>query len=250
MPRSFGPRRFRRPIRYRRRTLSSRNVFLNTGAKSQAKQIAALNRKVHKIARASKPEKKVITESPQQATFSSRAGGDVHLVFTVPEIINGSGDKYRIGDKIFRRDTWNMSFEYYNNSSTGYHESESSGVQVRIICGQWRTPHNNLNTPTVDQVIDHYDTSGSGYTTAAVAPLLNGITEQCRIFSDRVYYLTSARNQKVIKTKTPWYSNRFDADGQNNHAFVIVVVAGLHYDSNFSEYVELSHIKKSVFTDA
>lgn len=249
MPRSFGPRRFRRVVR-RRRTLSSRNVFLHTGAKSQARQIYALNRRVSKLARAAKPEKKVKTDTPSTSTFSSRAGGDVHLVFTVPDIVNGSDDDDRIGDKIFRRDSWNMSFEYYNNSDTGYHGSESSGVQVRIICGAWKTPHHGLNTPTVDQVIDQYQTSGTGYATAGVAPLSNGVTEMCKIFSDRVYYLNTDKNQKVIKTKTPWYSCRFDSDGSSNHAWIIVVVAGLHYDANFSEYVELAHIKKSVFTDA
>ena len=236
--------------RVKRLTLTNRKIYARTGARAQANQISLLNRKVRKLARATKPEKKVITYQPSTATFSSRAGGDVHAVYSVPDIVNGSSDNARIGDKIFRRDSWNMSFEYYNNSNTGYHSSESSGAQIRIICGCWRTPHNALNTPTVDQVIDHYDSSGDGYKTAAVAPLLNGVTEFCKIFSDRVYYITSDKNQKQVKVKTPWYSCRYDYDGNSNHAWIIVVVAGLHYDNDFSEYVELSHIKKSVYTDA
>lgn len=251
MPRYYRARGYRGYRGYRRsRVLSTRNIYARRSSIAQAAQIAALRRRVFKIARAAKPEKKVKTDTPQTATFSSRAGGDVHLVFTVPDIVNGSDDDDRIGDKIFRRDSWNMSFEYYNNSSTGYHGSESSGVQVRVICGQWKTPHHGLNTPTVDQVIDQYATSGTGYATAAVAPLTNGVTEMCNIFSDHVYYLNTDKNQKIIKTKTPWYSCRFDSDGSSNHAWIIVVVAGLHYDSDFSEYVELAHIKKTVFTDA
>lgn len=120
MPRYYRARGYRGYRRYgRSRVLSTRNIYARRSSIAQASQIAALRRRVFKIARAAKPEKKVKTDTPQTATFSSRAGGDVHLVFSVPDIVNSSTDTGRIGDKIFRRDSWNMSFEYYNNSNTG-----------------------------------------------------------------------------------------------------------------------------------
>lgn len=255
MPRSFGPRRFRRPIRYRRRgyTLSNRNVFGHRSAYSQASQIAALRRRVNKVYKIAKPERKVAFAPLTQLGFASHVSGNVHYMLDVLALDKGPGDNERVGDKVYRKDCFNFTLEYYNNSTTGYHDGESSGCQVRIITGQYKSAINNSTVPTPDQLIAQFSTSGEGYTASAVSSLATGITNTFRIFSDKVYTMTTERNQKMIKVKTPFYCCRYndnDTPVKSNHAFCLIVVAGLHYDTNFTEYVSGVLTRKTVFTDA
>lgn len=250
-------RRFKkRTWRRKRSTLSTRNIFSRTGAKSQATQIAALRRRINKVYRATKPERKQILTTTANITFSSESGGTVEHTYNSESIQPGNTDTGRIGDKIFRKDTWYFSLEYYNNSDTGYHNSESSGCVIRVICGKWKVPHAGGNGPSPFDLIENYASSGSGYTCSSIAPLKASTTEDKIIFSDRRYVVSTEKNQRVIRVSTPWYTNRFSdhdhspSDGWSDHSWCLLLVAGLHWDSNFTEYVNGSTMKKTVFTDA
>lgn len=249
--RYFGKRRFRKS-----RVLSTKNIYSRTGARSQASQIAALRKRVNRVYKATKPERKVITAVSASGYFSSESGGSTFHVFNNLPIAKGTADYERVGNKIYRRDSWYFTLEYFNNSSTGYHDSESSGVQVRIIYGMWKTPHAGGTGAMPDDLITSYASSGAGYTTSAIAPLETNVTEDKVIFGDRKFTLTSSRNQKFIKITTPWYTARFDevnhsaGDYWSNHSWCCLLCAGLHWDSNFTEKVEFAECRKSVFTDA
>lgn len=248
--RSYRSNRFRR---YRRTTLSNRSIYLKTGAKSQAVQIAALKRKINRVYKAAKPERKQKVSQPLQNDLSSNVGKDVYFTAAAMAINSGPNLDERIGDKIYRKDKFMLTFEYFNNSSTGYHDSESAGCQVRIICGRWKTPHNVSLVPTVDSVVSNYSSTGAGYTISAVAPLVPNVSEDKIIYSDKLYYMTSSDNQRCVKVSTPYFLDKYTTNDDvlmSCHSWIIVIGAGLHWDSNFTEVVQFTSMKKTVFTDS
>ena len=193
--------------RYVRRTLSTRNIYANRSAYAQATQIAALRRRINKVYRAAKPERKVVISTPSQFSLNSSAAGYNNLSQSALDIANGSTDEQRIGDKVYRKDTFYLTFEYFNNSDTGYHDSESSGTSIRIICGAWKDVEGATTVPSATAVVHNYSSTGAYSTIAAVAPLVTGITEKQEIYRDFTFNMTSSSNQKTIKVSTPWYSS-------------------------------------------
>lgn len=252
MPRVFS-RTARKYSRRRgfRRVLSTRNIYANTRPRSQARQISVLNKKVNAIYKKTKPERKVATDiAPATVTLSSNVGGSTQSHMVPVDISNGVNDNGRIGDKVFRRDIFYITLEYFNSSETGYHGSESAGCQFRFILGQYKTPTNYLNSPSTESIIAAYSTSGTGYSISSIAPMVNGVTTNHNIWKDMKFNMTTTRNQKYLKITTPWYNCRWTDNSTCNHSWLLVNAAGLHWDSNFSEYVELTVYRKSVFTDA
>ena len=237
--------------RYRRSVLSNRRVFGNRSARSQALQIAALRNRVNKVSRACKPERKVaIDTTVGQYGMDSSVAGDNDVVITSLAIPVGNTDRQRIGDKIYRKDTYYFTFEYHNTSDTGYHSSESAGTTLRVICGQYKSTAGSTDAPAVSDLISLYGTSGSPMTISAIAPLVNGITRDFKIFKDFKFNITTNANQHTLKVSTPWYLCRSDGAANSKHTWCWVVANGLHHDSNFTEYVLLTAFRKTVFTDA
>lgn len=63
--------------------------------------------------------------------------------------------------------------------------------------------------------------------------------------------MTTERNQKMLKIpfKTR-FPQVFTAEGHYPNTWVILLVTGLHYDQDFTEYVKITASDKLVFTDA
>lgn len=250
MPRVVYRKRY--AYRKKRSTLSNRNVYGRTSARAQSYQIAALRSRVNKLNRKVKPEKKTYTVQAASKTLTSEAGGDVAITIAPPIIPQGGSPNQRVGEKIYRRDTYYISLEYFNNSLTGYHISESAGVQCRIISGRYKSNVNSSLVPGGGDLISLYAASGAQYTLSAISPLKDGITTRMQIYKDKAFYLEINRNQKVLKVKTPWYVDRYYVDSAvttDRHSFLFLTAAGLHWDTDFTEYVSLSYSVKSVFTD-
>lgn len=248
MPRVY--RRYRGKRYYRRsKVLSTRNVFGNRGGKAQARQISALTHKVRKMERRNKPQAKVYIYQPTNVAFSSASGSEVSYTFNSLTIGKGTADHDRTGDIVRRKDHWYFNFEYYNTSNIGFHDSEASGACIRVIVGQYKSAVSDTLTPNPEQLISNFAASGVGYTQAAIAPLLNGVTQTYRIMSDRKYTITSDRNQKMIHVVSPYYTCRYtdEVAGRSNHAFCMVVVTDLHWDVNFAEVVKGTCSRKVVF---
>lgn len=255
MPR-YGRKRFSYRSRSRSRVsrpLSARRIFGNRSSRSQASQIAALNRRVSKVARASRPEKKVATDMSNTVTLDSGATGSVYTAFGDVSIGKGTMDSNRVGDCIRASTKYSFQFQYYNNSTTGFHDSESAGVTVRVVMGRFKYPSLDNTFPTLDSVFTNYGSTGENYRHIAISPLVNGITEKSVILYDKLFYLTSDKNQKVLKLKSPFVTRRYDdatSNNWSNHCWCIVIVSGLYYDDDFKEYVKVTCGRKCVFTDA
>lgn len=246
--RSYRGRRYR--YRRYRRTLSNRNVFGRRSARSQATQIAALRNKVNKVWRACRPERKTTVSNPFEQLFSNGATAISAKSYVGPDIAQGADSTQRVGDKVYRRDTFKLTLGYTNNSTSGLHNNEVSGSFVRLVAGIWKEPKNAGSTPISTSIIKDYSQSGLGYRVSCIQPLQDEVTTEHRIFYDKVIKVDLNQPLKLIKVRSPWYTARWDSNGYVVHSWLWVFVNELDYDTTFEERVELTGLCKTVFIDA
>lgn len=246
----YGKRSYRNNRRYNRkaRKLSNKYIYLNRSAKSQATQIAALRNKVNRAYNACRPEIKVKYNQATSFTFDSQTLLNTYTAWLPEMPALGSDDSDRIGDKIYVKNIQlNFTFEYYNSSATGYHNSESAGTTMRIIVGKYKEAKGSV--PNIQGVLQESSNTGSAYTNQAVVPLKNEQSIYSKILLDKRFTITTNNNQKIMRLNIRPGTIRF-RDTDANSVWVMVVSAGLHNDSNFSEFVKGTFSSKIAFTDA
>ncbi len=244
----YAARRNRRYNRRRNSRLSTRRIYSRTSAKSQASQIATLRNRVSKVYKACRPEIKVKYNQATSFTFDSQTLLNTYTAW-IPELpALGSDDNNRIGDKIYVKNIQlNFTFEYYNSSTTGYHNSESAGTTMRIIVGKYKEAKGSV--PNISGVLQESSNTGSAYTNQAIVPLKNEQSLYSKILLDKRFTITTNNNQKIMRLNIRPGTIRF-RDNEANSIWVMVVSAGLHNDSNFSEFVKGTFSSKIAFTDA
>lgn len=246
---------FRRKY-YRRRYTPMRKVYTKTGAKSQARQIAWLNKKVNRIARANRPEVKQWLPANETFSFSNSSLGPnsspyaaVYLKGPDQNLTDGGRQGSLINIKNLSAHFY---FEYYNNSTSGYHTSESAGAAIRILAIQRKesdTLYSSSITPGM--FIFNYSYSGAGYTGACNAPLVPNITADYRILYDKTRTISINKNQMVWEFNLKNVRNYiYKADTYVNNVMFLILVTGLHADTDFTDYVTGAGSFKIAFTDA
>lgn len=244
----YGTRRNRRSYKRRYNRLSTRRIFGRTSAKSQASQIATLRNRVSKVYKACRPEIKVRYNNATTFTFDSQTLLNTYKSWFITMPSLGSSDNQRIGDKIYVKNIQlNFTFEYYNSSTTGYHNSESAGTTMRIIVGKYKEIKDNV--PSIEGVLQESSNTGAAYTNQAVVPLKNEQSAYSKILLDKRFTITTNNNQKIMRLNIRPGTIRF-RDIDANAIWVMVVSAGLHNDNNFSEFVKGTFSNKVAFTDA
>lgn len=174
---AYGRKTYRRR-NYRRKQLSTRTIFSKTSAKSQAKQIYALRKRVNALARINAPELKVKDTSPVSFTLNSGAWSDSYKAWTLqwPEMgtedFQRTGSAFRVKNLMIR-----LNLEYYNNSATGYHASESSGTPVRVIVVRTVGPVPYNFETSLDNLLEHSGYGGTDYSARAISPFKRSLTE-------------------------------------------------------------------------
>lgn len=257
MARRYSSRKRRYSSRKRNRKLSKANIYLNTSARSQATQIAAVNRKVNNLSKRLKMEYHIITTANLSKTFTSSLLSETYFSFWMPAPARQSAlDTGFTGDLCHALSlTLHGYAEYFNNSNTGYHDTESAGCVLRIIAIQCKTADRSLQSPpTPSDLLVSVGGSGDNYTALAFSPFRNGITNEFRILLDYRCTLTTNRNQKLLKVNVPFgkYRDlRFDnqVNALNNMVAFVVIAGGLHYDSNYVETLQFTGMTKLVFRD-
>lgn len=249
---AYGRYRRRRYTSRSRRTLSNRNIFGKTRSKAQARQIASLRNRVNKVYRICKPEIKTIVTSAETFSYTSESTSSYYKFYPITSPTLGTGDKERIGNAIrVINGVLYLSCEYFNSSATGYHNTESSGAQVRVIIAQWTSAHTPAQVPSIQSIFEFPGNVGANYTQMALSPLKEGITNSNRILKDFRFTLTTDRNQKMLKVPfKPRVPYVFDDSGNFPNTWVCILVTGLHYDQDFTETVKITASDKLVFTDA
>ena len=165
----------------------------------------------------------------------------------------GTSDDSRVGNIIKPLNlTAYYSLEYYNSSSTGYHNTESAGCQVRLILYQFKKPVSILNSGySITDFFPYASNTGSGYTVLANSPFKDGISRYVKILADKRITMTSTRNQINTRIRVKPYNYRFSDDSDiHNQVFGIIIVSGLHYDSDYTEYCTVTAMSKLAYTDS
>ena len=242
--------RSRRGYRKRNGTLSTRKIFSKTSAKSQANQIYALKKKMNKIQKRFKPEiythhlSSVISKTFTNSSFADSYWGNL---YSWP--MNGVSDEDKRGDKIWCKNMQlNFTFEYYNNSNTGYHDSESSGCPVRIILLKSKTPV-NASVPALNDILLYSSHSGNEYTQRAVSPYVHGITDKYKILYNKVFYMNPTKNQKALRIFLKPGLIQWESSSVATHIFMYVCPCGLHSDNNFTENILMTMSGKIAYID-
>lgn len=249
----YGRKYFSRKRYGRKRyTLSNKYLFGHRSARAQASQIAAIRNRVNKVYKACKPEKKFKEGSIFEQTFSNGSLSTNYKFYTAPEVTDGSSDSQRVGNRIWRKDSYRFRVCYSNNaqSTSGLHEFETPAAQVRVIVGIWKEVGTSASIPNISDILTSYSSTGEGYRSLVVQPLARGVTERHRIIHDRVYTVSLNNPITTHKLSTPWYDCRYDKDGYNLHSWILFIAGDLDYDTSYEEHMELIGTRKTVFTDA
>lgn len=250
----YGRRRWtNRRSRYgSRRTLTTRSIYTRRSNLAQATQIAALKRKVNKVYKACKPEIKVNHGLTMDKDFSNSSFADTWAAWAPSYISQGPGLNERVGNRIYRRDTYKFVLTYSNNasSSSGLHNNETALGYVRIICGIWNEPKSDASIPSAESIIYGYGTSATNYNVNLIQPLGDGVTQEHRIVYDKVHKVDLSNPSVIVKIKTPWYLQVYDQNNNSKHSWIMCITGDLDWDSTFGEWIECHGVKKTVFKDA
>ena len=233
----------------RRRGLSTTKILTRTRPKDQAKQILALRSRLNRMQNHIKPDVKKCGFPSSSFSLDSQMLSSSYQAysFTLPSL--GTEDYQRVGDKIYaKKCKWYINCEYYNTSETGYHDSESAGTPVRVFVVQSKDAIGNV-IPAVSDFLEYATYTGAEYTLRAVSPFKNGITNNWKVLYDKLFYLTTDKNQKCLKISVTPGVLRWNADGDVSKVLLYICPAGLHNDANFTEYVHGSVGGKLVYTD-
>lgn len=246
MVRSFRSRR-----KSYRKNLSTKRIFSKRSSLSQARQIYALKRKVSAMNRRLRPEVKTLYHNAESFTLSSDQIGNTFKSWVIDMPPQGTGESERIGDLISLKNIQlNFTFEYYNNSSTGYHDSESSGAPLRIIVGQFKSAGNYQSPPSINGVLEEYGGSGAAYTNQVLSPLRKSQTEFSRILLDKRFVMTTSRNQRIMRLNVRPKNYRINSNDSVNKVWIMIISSGLHYDNDFTERFACTLSYKMAYTDS
>lgn len=236
--------------RRRRGPLTTRRIFSRTSAKSQANQIYALRKRVSSLNRKLRPDVKVLNGIPASFTYNSGLLADIWNGFGVVQPSLGTDNGSRIGDKIYVKSlSVQMYFEYYNNSTTGYHDTESSGATVRVFVVQYKGVGASSDVHDLSEFIENPSNTGAAYNILPVKPFMHQITQDWKVLYNKCFTMTAARNQKLMKFSLKPGTIRFDDNGKHNYIKVYTIVSGLHFDNDFKEFVQQTVNVKMAYTD-
>lgn len=261
---------YRRKGRRGSRTLSTRRIFNNKGAKAQAAQIYALRKSVNRVRRQCLPEIKTYTGPQDTVKFAAYTSADIPQTYRIipyPLIPQGTDDAKRIGNKIKLLPTTfflNGIYRTITNSSNGiplYNVISSKGCAMRVVAIQNRTTSTSNGVPSPENIFDTFETSTNTVLTMANInnPFKRGITANHYILYDKVFYFNDDKPLLNLKMRIiPRIKHLRWEDGvtyPRGQITLYVMFGGLQSTSNNlneADYnqVEATYWIKMPYTDA
>lgn len=224
-------RRYSRNTR-RYRKLSKGNIYLNRSAKSQARQIATLARKVNFVQKQCKPETKILLS---ELTSQELSNSPFYVSVKVPFPAAGTGDNQRIGNSIkFLNGSLHVGFDRMNTNN-------DISIAYRVIIIETKTPSPfSDSAPGLSDIL----VSTTNFRSSLISHFKTGITAQYKVLKDVVGSISG--NNKIVKIKyNPYRYETVDASGNNRRIFFYLIANG---DS--SSVVQVEAQNKLAFTDA
>lgn len=239
------PRRYRGRKYFRRRTLSTRNIYNKRSSKSQANQIYALNRKVNAIAKANRPDTHIMTNGPISQEFTNSTLATVHKSYASGLSPNGTYCR-------LLSFTITGTFEYGDNKESFPGIEVPRAGTIRLVIWQSLSSKASGTIPAMSNLIDISNT-GAGYELNTMRPFKDGITSYAKILYDKTYTVSDqypVRPFKVnIKNLMPMRLETGD-DTPRGELYYGFVTSGLHYGSaSYSEHITCNFITKIAYND-
>lgn len=268
--------RMRKTLR-NNRTLSTRRIFNNKGAKAQAKQIWALRKRINRVYNRTKPEYKLLRVESQNRSFGAQllngpAFLQNHFISSVNVPQPGTGDNQRIGNKLnlfpmnfFMNVRYTENNEIINNVYPYIQQPlNSNGMMLRFVAIQAIAA--DSVAPTMNDIFQDNLTSEGALSPDLMMmmtmPFKNGITARYKILKDK---RISANHDKPLyaarfKVKPQIKTLRWE-DGKNYPAgmiFYLIIGAGGDIRSAVNEdvryynynYLDTTWRYEMTYTDA
>lgn len=256
-----------------RRTLSTRNIFSNKGARSQAKQISALSKRIRSVARYCAPEVKVLESYNSGITYDNRGfaapgtNGQVQWL-KIPIPMNqatpaiGAGDNQRIGNLIKIKPIklyTNIQYrELYNSLTSGFATVklplQSSGIQLRLVALQ--TKMTEVAEPLLSDVFENNGYDGVDPVAAGMMmtmPFKTGITARFNILMDK--RITVSQDKPVYSRRITIYpkikSLRWEEQNEGpprGAIYVFVLSSGWSTNEYYSGDTNIEDFNQAWFT--
>lgn len=259
-------RRFRRVSRRKgRRTLSNYHIATRTSARSQAKQIYALKRRVNRIQRLTKPEIVTIQRSASPLSISSISGqiqwitgGSSVDLWAQPNLgpivdsVSGSGET-SVPNNFARLQSFSL---YGNLQYTGITTTSVPETWRIVICQLLQTRSQNTGLSASD--IFTSGEPGANAFNATFGPLQTGVSRTVKILSDKRYTLSYQRPNIVIRTTLkylrPFYRDTNSSSSGTSSSESVPKGAIFVFFSRFSTAQEaistMNLMYKLAYTDA
>lgn len=231
--RRFYKRRYAR----RRSTLSTRNIYSNRSARSQAYQIAALKRRINYVSRQCKPEVKVLTGDVVTDTLNTAL---VYGKIKVLPPAQGTGDNERVGNA-FNVKNGSFKILFNKNIAISSQTVQDNSLSYRVIIVQTVSPTNSENSvPDISDLL----VATSDNTQCLVSPFKDGITAKYRILRD--VKGSSISSEKLLNIRYyPFKHEELDPSGYSRMIYIYVFAS-----SNSQHVVLFTATNRYVFTDA
>ena len=227
------------------RSLSTRRIFNNKGAKAQARQIYALRKSIGRVARQCRPEVKLIRTTNENRAFGydSTKQGSPNLINSLlaPIVLplEGTADNQRVGNKItlknvsfFLNSEYNHTNQIVNNVYPYIQNPlQSKGMVMRFVAVQTLAPVTNVYLSEI--FANDYTAAGAqreDLMMMMTMPFKNGLTARFRILKDKRYYINEDKPilSKRISIKPVIRNLRWE-DGMpypRGMIFYIMITAG------------------------
>lgn len=243
-------RRYRRRSSRRNRVLRSSNVYRRTSAKSQARQIVALNKKVSRVYKSLRPDTQVYYTQAFTRDFNNSAAANViYSTQLVASNFSDSDGKVFALDPGDSRRLYNLrlsgTIEYADTFPGDVAIDHQRTCSIRVIlCQSIRGASAQLSPDSILQVFS----SGASYELNTVRPLRDNVTSYVKVLYDKSYVMSDQTPIRMLRWNfrklLPWRRDAVDGNYHYGSFFLYVVTAGLHWDSNYSQQLKFSYMMK------
>lgn len=261
---AYGRRRssYRRKGRRGSRSLSARNVYLNKGARAQAKQIMALKRKINRVYRATKPEVKIAYTIPEQHRWTDyqfvQQEGQVSPDFALPmeqaRIYDigfpdiGTGDDEMVGNTINLLPPtvyMNFTIEQINDirlAQTAMAQNLNEYTRASVRCVFFMSKTIMEHFPIIDNLVNvSKPTANPGgvnglygpmYELNTVNPLADEVSSRYKVLKDIRFTLTYDKPMRNLRVKLPvgkirkYVKAEQEADFSKGAIYCVIIVSG------------------------
>lgn len=260
--------RYGRYKKYSRRNkrLSSTNIFANRSAKSQAYQIAKLNKRVSTISRINRPEiltkfnnfGNVFTNSALSSNFFYTTLSPWTGSYTGDDEADDNGDITGNFNRC-KNITARMVFEYsddYNATNPDVTHQRTAGYRILVV--QRKTPRYINDTYNI-QLADVFNatSSQSSADTNLTIPLVAGIKSQFKILYSKSFTISDKhpiRYHKLNFNKCLNFTKDLNLTTTTTYpkgtVHIFILTGGLHADLNFNSQITVNGTLQIAYNDA